>query len=54
MTSGVLGRRSGPDDYVLFPNEKRGDEGGAIRRFSGFSPGFRSVAGTADHWFELK
>lgn len=27
LMSGVLGRRRGPDDYVLFPNEKGEDEG---------------------------
>lgn len=26
LMSGVLGRRRGPDDYLLFPNEMRGDE----------------------------
>lgn len=35
LMSGVLGRRRGPDDYVLFPNGKREEEGVAIRRFLG-------------------
>lgn len=46
LMSGVLGRRRGPEDYVLFPNERREDEGVAIRRFFGeVSLGFNSCSG---------
>lgn len=41
LMSGVLGRRRGPDDYVLFPNEKREDEG---ERSGGFRVFFFRVS----------
>lgn len=47
---GVLGRRRGPGDYLLFPNEIREDEG---NRSEGFGPffflGFHFAAWTAAH-----
>lgn len=36
LMSGVLGRRRGPDDYVLFPNEEREDEGSDQEVLGGF------------------
>lgn len=49
LMSGVLGRRRGPDDYVLFPNEKREDEGARSGHIRDFSLGFHSVTGTVAH-----
>lgn len=44
LMSGVLGRRRGPNDYVLFPNEMGEDEGSDQEVL-----GFHSVIWTAAH-----
>lgn len=36
LMSGVLGRRTGPDNYLLFPNEGREDEGNSQEVLGGF------------------
>lgn len=38
---GVLGRRRGPGDYLLFPNEMREDEGNRSEGFGAFFFFFR-------------
>lgn len=48
---GVLGRRRGPGDYLLFPNEMREDEGNRSEGFGAFFffLGFHFAAWTAAH-----